>query len=236
MNRHITNLIRRAMDTCLPPLVRDNYYFMYPFYRYWFAGSTNVFSIMNFKDLVHSMTDQDFVSFYDQLHSRGSARRTDCSEESLAWVSARLRQNADAVTLLDVGCGRGYCLERFSHLGFTVAGCDVSDQLTRGMGTFKRGTVEQLPFADKSFDVVTCFHTLEHVRRLPKAMSELKRVARRHLYIIVPCQRYFRYTLDLHIHFFYSPAYFSSLVDIPKCQCELAGNDIVYHADLTQLN
>jgi hypothetical protein len=38
-------------------------------------------------------------------------------------------------------------------------------------------------------------------------------VARKQLFLIVPQQRFFRFTLDLHIHFFYSPLYFRSLVE-----------------------
>ena len=55
---------------------------------------------------------------------------------------------------------------------------------------------------------ITCFHTLEHVRRLDTALSELRRVRKKQLFLIVPRQRFFRFTLDLRIHFFYSPLYF----------------------------
>jgi SAM-dependent methyltransferase len=221
------------MDCCLPPLVRDNYYFMYPFYQYWFAGSPDIAAVINFKEVVQSMNDQELASFYGQIRCRANTRPTDCSEESLLWVTDRLGEADDIHTLLDVGCGRGFCLERFARLGYVVTGCDVAKQLRSGIAPFVAGSVERLPFADNSFDVVTCFHTAEHVRNLTMALEELKRVARQHLFVIVPCQRYFRYTLDLHIHFFYSSAYFASFLGILDHECELVGGDIVYHARLS---
>ena len=63
-------------------------------------------------------------------------------------------------------------------------------------------TIESLPFADDSFDVVTCSHTLEHILEPGRAVAELKRVARRLLFVVVPCQRYFYYTLDEHVNFY----------------------------------
>ncbi|MDZ7363780.1 MAG: class I SAM-dependent methyltransferase [candidate division KSB1 bacterium] len=44
--------------------------------------------------------------------------------------------------------------------------------------TWQQGFAENMPFSDKTFDYVTCCHTLEHVKDLDKAVAELKRVAR----------------------------------------------------------
>jgi ubiquinone/menaquinone biosynthesis C-methylase UbiE len=57
--------------------------------------------------------------------------------------------------------------------------------------TYLQGDVEKLPFADNAFDVVTCFHTLEHVRRLSTALSESARIAKKQLFLIIPQQRFF---------------------------------------------
>jgi SAM-dependent methyltransferase len=218
------------MDELVPLAIRDNYYFMYPFYRYWFNGSEDLGSIMRFKEVVHSMSEQEFTAFYETLKCRANIRPTDCSEASLEWVLQRIdvRKNK---TLLDVGCGRGYCIVKFLGLGLDVTGCDIYTTPAAGsVANYVQGNVENLPFSDRSFDVVTCFHTLEHVRRLGAALQELKRVTRNQLFLIVPQQRFFRFTLDLHIHFFYSPIYFQSLVDCPRSECAQVGGDIVYCA------
>ena len=217
------------MDELLPLAVRDNYYFMYPFYRYWFGGS-DLNAVMRFKEVVHTMSDEEFAMFYETLQCRANIRPTDCSEASLKWVLQRIdvRKNK---TLLDVGCGRGHCIEKFLRLGLDVTGCDIyATSAVDSAASYVQGNVENLAFSDQSFDVVTCFHTLEHVRRLSSALRELKRVARNQLFLIVPQQRFFRFTLDLHIHFFYSPVYFRSLVDCEPSECAQIGGDIVYCA------
>jgi ubiquinone/menaquinone biosynthesis C-methylase UbiE len=230
MKRSLTNVVRYCMDELLPLAIRDNYYFMYPFYRYWFHGSEDLNSIMRFKEIVHSMTEKEFTVFYEQLKCRANIRPTDCSEASLNWVLQRIdvRKNR---TLLDVGSGRGHCIEKFLDLGLDVTGCDIYVTPVGGSAAkYVQGNVENLPFSDGSFDIVTCFHTLEHVRRLSAALEELKRVARNQLFLIVPQQRFFRFTLDLHIHFFYSPHYFRSLVNCEPSECDQIGGDIVYCA------
>jgi len=83
---------------------------------------------------------------------------------------------------LDVGCGRGEMLAEAKRLGFApIQGVDVVPAL---MGPHvMRAEAYALPFADKSWDVVTLFDVLEHL--LPgddeAACRELHRVARRHL-------------------------------------------------------
>ena len=62
--------------------------------------------------------------------------------------------------------------------------------------------ITDLPFADNSFDIVLCTHTLEHIREPKKALDELIRVAKQRLIIVVPRQREYRYTVDFHINFF----------------------------------
>lgn len=61
-----------------------------------------------------------------------------------------------------------------------------------------------MPFADKSFDVVTCSHVVEHLPKLEQCMEELVRIARKQVFIVTPCQRYYYFTLDEHVNFFNS--------------------------------
>ena len=234
MKRSLTNRVRHWMDKLLPLAIRDNYYFMYPFYRYWFNGTKDLNSVIRFKEVVHSMSDEEFTAFYETLKCRANMRPTDCSEASLKWVLEGIDVHKSR-SLLDVGCGRGHCIDKFLRLGLDVTGCDIyAKPTTTSAAGYVQGNVESLPFSDRSFDIVTCFHTLEHVRRLSAALQELKRVSRSQLFLIVPQQRFFRFTLDLHIHFFYSPAYFRSLVDCEPSECSQIGGDIVYCAYIDQ--
>jgi hypothetical protein len=77
---------------------------------------------------------------------------------------------------------------------------------------------------------VTCFHTLEHTRDLRAAIAELKRVARRQLIVIVPRQRSFFYTLDLHLQFFETPEALAEAMG-GEGRIHQFGSDLVYIAD-----
>ena len=112
---------------------------------------------------------------------------------------------------------------RGSEDGFELAGCGVriaearaalcevvavdvtlgSAQETRRRAncTVALAGLPDLPFRTAAFDTVVCSHTLEHIPDLWRAAAELRRVAKR-VIVVVPCQRYYRYTVDYHLHFF----------------------------------
>lgn len=91
-------------------------------------------------------------------------------------------------TALEVGCGGGILAEEICKMGFTTTGIDPSDnslQTARNHAAasgldikYEKGTGEQLPYPDHSFDCVFCCDVLEHVRDLPKVISEISRVLR----------------------------------------------------------
>ncbi len=231
MNRRRTNLARRLLDDWLPPVLRDNRRLMRPLLRWWFAGTPDPDAVIEFKERAWRLSDDEMAGLYATLRCRGDRRPTDATAGGLAWIAGRIPP--DCRTLLDVGCGRGFWARQCARAGLRVTGCDFVRRFDDPDIAFRAGSVENLPFADRSFDVVTCLHTLEHVRRLEKAVAELCRVCRRELFIIVPCQRAYRYTLDLHLHFFQSPGHFlavSGLADarhLSDACCELVEGDIV---------
>ena len=89
---------------------------------------------------------------------------------------------------LDVGCGGGILAEEFAGMGFQVTGIDPSElslttarQHAQAMGLsiqYREGTGESIPFADNAYPVVYCCDVLEHVRDLPKVISEIYRVSK----------------------------------------------------------
>jgi ubiquinone/menaquinone biosynthesis C-methylase UbiE len=85
---------------------------------------------------------------------------------------------------LDAGCGTGKNLEAFAHCGEAV-GIDFNEQAVRfsagrGHRRVARASVRELPFADASFDLVTCFEVLNcrGVEPVPDALAEFARVLR----------------------------------------------------------
>ena len=90
---------------------------------------------------------------------------------------------APADVALDFGIGDGRVAELI-HVG-RLTGVDVSqvalDRARKRLPGAELVLVEPdepLPFADNSFDLVTCTETLEHVRDVQLALSEIRRVLR----------------------------------------------------------
>lgn len=86
--------------------------------------------------------------------------------------------------ILDAGCGTGGMLYPLASLG-EVTGIDFSQQATllcseRKCGTILQGSVTDLPFADSSFDLITCFDVIYHlaVSDDEAVLREFRRVLR----------------------------------------------------------
>lgn len=229
MNRTLTNAIRYVMDELIPAVIRDNKYFMYPFYYYAYRGK-NLTQVMNFKSLVYNFSEAEYKKFYDNLDTLSRNRKTDLSRSSLKFVLDRLDMAARSI--LDVGCGNGYFLSQLKGKRLELHGCDIVDKSADRNFTFTAGNIEKLPYADGEFDIVTCFHTIEHLTNLQQAISELKRVTKNQLIIVTPCQRYFYYTLDEHINFFPYKEKLTSLMNIKNHTCTKIWGDWVYIADI----
>ena len=83
---------------------------------------------------------------------------------------------------LDAGCGSGRNLDVLADYG-TAFGVDLSQRAVeearaRGHARVSLGRVEGLPFANQSFDLVTCLDVLEHVPDDRRVLRELRRVTR----------------------------------------------------------
>lgn len=86
-------------------------------------------------------------------------------------------------SVLEVGCGEGELAERVQReLGTEVVAVDQSErmvELARARGIDARlGDVQELPFADGSFDVAVAAWMLYHAPDLDRAVAELARVLR----------------------------------------------------------
>jgi ubiquinone/menaquinone biosynthesis C-methylase UbiE len=89
--------------------------------------------------------------------------------------------------MLDIGCGNGGQTELFARHFRQAFGIDLQvsrlpgfrrEILNSGIDnlTILGGTAEALPFLDESFDMVTCFEVLEHVRNENQALAEILRI------------------------------------------------------------
>jgi SAM-dependent methyltransferase len=86
--------------------------------------------------------------------------------------------------LLDAGCGAGLFCELADARGINVSGIDATKNFLEiaakrvADATFVHGDVEEMPFDDNSFDVVTSFNCFQYVENPVRAFLEVKRVTR----------------------------------------------------------
>lgn len=85
--------------------------------------------------------------------------------------AARAAADFGRYRVLDVGCGIKPYYPFFEPRADQYVGVDVDNPASD-----LRGTVESLPVADGSFDVVLCTQVLEHTPNPPRAVAELARV------------------------------------------------------------
>jgi SAM-dependent methyltransferase len=95
------------------------------------------------------------------------------------------------MTLLDYGCGRGETLSLATQRGIVASGTDLDPECVRLAGRFGHTEIlnprEPLSqFGTESFDVVTCFHVLEHVPNPKATLTALTKIARRYVIVAVP--------------------------------------------------
>jgi SAM-dependent methyltransferase len=107
--------------------------------------------------------------------------------------------------LLDAGCGSGRTLDDLSRYG-TAEGLELDPgaaEVARGRGHHVHtGRVEQLPWDDGAFDVVTCLDVLEHTPDDLLTLRELRRVTanNRYLLLTVPAYQMLWSTYDVECH------------------------------------
>lgn len=87
------------------------------------------------------------------------------------------------IRLLDVGCGPGLFLKLAEQRGATVSGLDAAQpsiEIARERlptADLVVGDMERLPFADRSFDVVTGFNAFQFATAPGRALAEAARVS-----------------------------------------------------------
>jgi ubiquinone/menaquinone biosynthesis C-methylase UbiE len=84
--------------------------------------------------------------------------------------------------ILDVACGLGRIIAVSNEFGLKPTGIDISDiAVQKAKAKYQKadirvGNAEDLPYADGTFDYVTCLGSLERMLDRNKALKEMKRV------------------------------------------------------------
>lgn len=105
-------------------------------------------------------------------------------------------------SILEVGCGTGSVLQQLAahQVRASLAGVDIGanrsqeieEAASKANIAIRDYDGKRLPFEDGSFDFVYATHVLEHVPDERGFLHELRRVARRYVYVEVPCELHVR--------------------------------------------
>ena len=126
----------------------------------------------------------DGLSRWGQMPDQANRLRV---EQTLGLIPA------DVHSVLDLGCGDGTVSNTLVDRGMDLVGTDISPTaLQYFRGSAVMASVAHLPLPDKSFDLVLCAETLEHLPAGPfeETLNEIERIARRYVIITTPNNEY----------------------------------------------
>ncbi len=122
------------------------------------------------------------VNYYDEIAKGYNELHGDEQRQKAIIVMNELEISPDD-ELLDVGCGTGKITAMFPC---KVQGIDPSKELIKQSPVqATEGRAEELPFPDKSFDIVISLTAIHNFDDYEKGISEMKRVSRRDIVISV---------------------------------------------------
>lgn len=184
---------------------------------------------MDFKKKMVFLSNAEIIEYYKNLSDVHIERKTDLNKQSVNFIL----NNIVGDSVLDIACGRGYLANKIvEKFDAKVTGIDfiIPNEFKDSLNpAFLEGNIENIPFPDKHFETVICTHTLEHVIDIQQGLAELRRVCKKQLIIVLPKQREYKYTFDLHVHFFPYKYSVLNLLNNDMGECLCLKNDWVYY-------
>ncbi|MFI4922991.1 MAG: class I SAM-dependent methyltransferase [Burkholderiales bacterium] len=109
-------------------------------------------------------------------------RRIQQGSKKLMKISQLLDKPAQDIRLLDVGCSSGAFLDSASRLGFRAEGVEPASKAAQSalQAGFRvhSGTLQSAGFASGSFDALTLFEVIEHLKSPLELLKECRRILR----------------------------------------------------------
>ena len=140
------------------------------------------------------MSKIDYKYIYNEIYKMGYQNKHARKNKSLSFdIIPKIVDKYNFKTILDVGCATGRFVERFRELGKRAYGIDISSYAIKmannefNLPWCKQGDILNIPYEDNKFSAVYTTDTLEHIHPndIKLAISELKRVSKRYLFIHV---------------------------------------------------
>jgi ubiquinone/menaquinone biosynthesis C-methylase UbiE len=118
-----------------------------------------------------------------EAYVTSAVHSTGADLEHIAHIAAAVRP----ARAIDLGCGGGHVTYAMAPAADTVVACDLSAEMlaavretasARGFGNIgtEQTSVEKLPFADASFDMLGCRYSAHHWQDVDAGIGEARRV------------------------------------------------------------
>jgi SAM-dependent methyltransferase len=97
--------------------------------------------------------------------------------------------------ILDIGCGKGLLLNSFQKDGWEAVGIELSQTSARyaretlGLEVYSKN-FEECKFNDNAFDVITFFHSLEHLKDPASALRKARNLLTSNGFLVVQVPRF----------------------------------------------
>lgn len=199
-NRDFTVIVNWILDNILPPIIRDNKIIMSLIMRPIYGKYTK--KLFDFKEKFPILNQRELKEYYDEIKDApiNLHRQTDLNTKCIRFILDNIKMWGGG-TILDAAAGRGYLANLLVDDAQVIAMDIIIPDKRNEKIQWRMGDLQDIPFSDDSFEIVICTHAIEHIREYRKVINELKRVSKNKVIIVMPCQREYKYTVDLHINF-----------------------------------
>jgi len=161
---------------------------------------------MNEKQDVKKYFDDVSNDYLKYKYEIGKRSFMSVRQEKMIYFLDRYCQN-NSRKVLDAGCGPGLFLIELLKKGHDVTGVDISmnmlklasTQITKmkltGKADFLMSTIEDMPFSDNSFDMITSAGVIEYLDSDNKVLQEFKRILKKDGYFLISVTNKYSYNL-----------------------------------------
>lgn len=118
------------------------------------------------------------------------------TELALSTINRWMSALPECKSVLDVGCGTGFCQPMFERWGVDYKGIALGEDVitAQELGhNVRRMDFSFLDFEDNSFDLIFSRHSLEHSFSPLLSLMEWHRVSKNWLGIVIPAPEHFGY-------------------------------------------